>query len=54
MLHLITSAIEHKAVLDTCYALEDHSHITLTVLSPDETGIITPEQVDIFDTFMNE
>ncbi|CAM3609960.1 cysteine desulfurase family protein [Pseudomonas wadenswilerensis] len=40
--HIITSQIEHKAVLDTARQLE-HNGFTLTLLAPDDQGLITPE-----------
>jgi cysteine desulfurase len=42
--HIITSALEHKAVLDTCAYLETKG-FEVTYLEPDQTGIIEPEQV---------
>lgn len=42
--HVITSRIEHKAVLDTCKWLEDQG-CDVTWLSPDAQGRIAPEQV---------
>lgn len=42
--HIITSAIEHKAVIDTCSWLEQHG-CEVTWLSPDHTGEISVEQV---------
>ncbi len=42
--HIITSAIEHKAVLDTCDYLSKKG-FRITYLQPDQVGIITPEQV---------
>jgi len=39
---IITTAIEHKAVLKTCAYLEKHGY-KVTYLEPDERGIITPE-----------
>lgn len=40
--HLITSCIEHKAVLDTAHALEEEG-VRVTRLVPDAEGRITPE-----------
>ena len=42
--HVITSAIEHVAVLDTCKALAK-SGIDLTVLPVDRDGLVSPEDV---------
>ncbi|MDY7026587.1 MAG: IscS subfamily cysteine desulfurase, partial [Pseudomonadota bacterium] len=42
--HIITSQIEHKAVLDTCRQLEREGY-EISYLQPNEDGIITPEQV---------
>lgn len=42
--HLITSKIEHKAVLDTMRQLEREG-FEVTYLDPSEEGIISPEQV---------
>ena len=42
--HLVTSAIEHKAVLDSCQQLEREG-FSVTYLTPDSRGIISPEQV---------
>lgn len=43
-LHIITSAIEHKAVLDTCAVVQRHG-VEVTYLTPDADGLITVEQV---------
>ena len=42
--HIITSKIEHKAVLDTCRQLEREGY-EVSYLDPDSEGIITPAQV---------
>lgn len=42
--HIVTTAIEHKAVLDTCKHLEQQD-CEVTYLVPDHTGIIDPAQV---------
>ncbi len=43
--HIITSAIEHKAVLDTCHFLETQG-FRVTYLKPRKDGIIQPQQVE--------
>jgi cysteine desulfurase len=42
--HIITSKIEHKAVLDSCRQLEREGY-EVTYLDPAESGLITPESV---------
>lgn len=42
--HLITSKIEHKAVLDPCRQLEREGY-EVTYLTPNSEGLITPEAV---------
>ena len=42
--HIVTSSIEHKAVLDTCRYLEGEG-CAVTYINPDRDGLITPRQV---------
>jgi cysteine desulfurase len=42
--HIVTCAIEHKAVLDSCKALEKHGY-RVTYLPVDKTGLIDLEQL---------
>lgn len=42
--HLVTSSIEHKAVLDSCRYLESEG-FEVTYIDPDQNGIINPEDV---------
>jgi len=42
--HIITSKLEHKAVLDSCRQLEREG-FEVTYLDPDATGIIKPEEL---------
>lgn len=43
-MHLVTSAIEHKAVLDSCAQLQREGY-EVTYLQPSAQGLITPEQL---------
>ena len=43
--HVVTSALEHKAVLDSCRHLE-HQGFDVTYIKPDTEGLITPERVE--------
>ncbi|RIZ67388.1 MAG: aminotransferase class V-fold PLP-dependent enzyme [Methylococcales bacterium] len=40
--HIVTSATEHKAILDTCHSLETQG-FTVTYLKPDHNGLINLE-----------
>ena len=42
--HIVTSKIEHKAVLDTCRQLEREG-FEITYLNPDKNGLIQPQAV---------
>ena len=42
--HVVTSAIEHRATLDTCKFLQDHG-VEVTFVMPDRSGTITPAAV---------
>ncbi len=44
-LHIITSAIEHKAVLDVCAWLQAQQQVDVTYLTPDADGLIRVQQV---------
>lgn len=44
--HIVTSAIEHKAVLDTCLYLEGIG-FEVTYIKPNADGVISPEQVEL-------
>lgn len=42
--HIVTSCIEHSAVLDTCKHLSREGY-DVTLLAPDQEGLISPEKV---------
>lgn len=42
--HIITSKTEHKAVLDSCAALE-HQGFRVTYLTPQSNGLLNPQQI---------
>ena len=44
-IHIITSAIEHPAVLETCKHLEKTNHAEVTYLKPNSNGIISIEDI---------
>ena len=44
--HIITTAIEHSAVLEPIRALEQHENYQVTYLEPDRNGRIAPAQVE--------
>ncbi len=43
--HLITTAVEHSAILETCKALEQEGY-SVTYLKPDKNGNVTVSQVE--------
>src|SRR5205809_4645563 len=43
--HVITAVTEHKAVLDTCKALERSGRAQVTYLGVDQYGMVDPEDV---------
>jgi cysteine desulfurase len=43
--HIITSSTEHRAVLDTCKALESKRGVKVTYLRVDKAGMVSPEDV---------
>lgn len=43
--HLVISAIEHEAVLATAHALHEQDRCSLTVVEPNDEGVVTPETV---------
>jgi cysteine desulfurase len=43
--HLVTTAIEHHAVLESCEWLADHQGFSLTVVPPQPDGVVDPERL---------
>lgn len=44
--HIVTSKIEHKAVLETCKFLEKHKLASVTYVDVDENGIVDLQQLE--------
>jgi cysteine desulfurase len=44
--HVVTVATEHKAVLDSCKALQKEGLAEVTFVKPDSRGLVSPEQID--------
>ncbi len=42
--HIVTTAFEHSAVIETCKALEKEG-VSVTYVKPDKNGIISPEKI---------
>jgi cysteine desulfurase len=45
MPHIVTTAIEHPAVLENCRLLQDKNEAEVTCILPDEKGIIDPKEI---------
>ncbi len=43
--HVITSLLEHAAVLETCRMLVENNEASVTYIAPDEHGIIDPKNI---------
>lgn len=43
--HLVTTAIEHEAVLETCYFLRQHHGFDVTFVPPGREGFVSPEAI---------
>ena len=43
--HLVTTAIEHHAVLDTAHDLEGNAHVRLTIVAVDRDGRVDPAAI---------
>lgn len=44
--HIITTTIEHKAVLETCKFLENIRHAKVTYIKPQPNGIVNPKDIE--------
>jgi cysteine desulfurase len=44
--HVVTVATEHKAVLDSCKALQKEGLAEVTLAKPDSRGLVTAEQIE--------
>src|SRR5438309_11941825 len=42
---LVTTAIEHHAILDTAHDLAQHAHVRLTVVPVDRDGRVSPDDI---------
>ena len=42
--HIVTSSLEHKAVIDTCLQMSRHGY-QITLVKPDAQGLISPETI---------
>ena len=43
--HIITSAFEHPAVLESCRHLEKNGVAEISFIKPDKKGILEPEKI---------
>ena len=43
--HLVTTAIEHPAVLESCQWLADHQGFALDVVAPERDGVVNPDRL---------
>lgn len=44
--HVVTTALEHAAVLDTLAALQDHGACSVTIVEPGPDGVVAPGAVE--------